>query len=354
MSSRIRFCLIFAIQIILYTGQASAGPNANAVVSLDLIAESGAGNRTDDGITSGTVSGQGATIAIEIFATGVKTSINRMILKFEFDDSLLSYIKAENSAFQRAFPVASVGTNFWSSAPVTLTASGFLARAEFKTVVDVTGREFSIGIATVTVTRFSYMDSTVSTDNLTTPNKISFNATVSPDSTSSPRPTPSPDFDGDGTVGMSDFISFESIYGTQTSDAAFDAQFDLDGDGAIGFLDLIAFASRFGETVEPTPQGDNRQPVAAGAIAAQSLTVGGAAATVDVSGYFSDPDGDALTFSAVSTDTAVAAVTVSDLLVAITPKAAGNAKVTVTATDPGGLSAEQTIDVTVAEPTTDG
>ena len=97
----------------------------------------------------------------------------------------------------------------------------------------------------------------------------------------------------------------------------------------------------------------NRQPVAVGVIAAQTLTVGGAAATVDVSDSFSDPDGDALTFSAVSGDTSVAAVSALDSMVEITPKAAGSATVTVTATDPGGLSAEQTIDVAVAQPTTD-
>ena len=49
--------------------------NANAVLSLDLIADGGAGNRRDDGVTAGTVSGRGATIAVEVFATGVTTSL---------------------------------------------------------------------------------------------------------------------------------------------------------------------------------------------------------------------------------------------------------------------------------------
>ena len=61
-----------------------------------------------------------------------------------------------------------------------------------------------------------------------------------------------PDFDGDGTVGFSDFISFASKFGTQRGDAAFDARFDLDGDDEIGFSDFLAFASQFGKTVEPT------------------------------------------------------------------------------------------------------
>ena len=62
----------------------------------------GAGNQRDDGVTTGTVSGQGTTIAIEVFATGVTTSLRGVVLKFEFDASLLSYValvKPENSAF---------------------------------------------------------------------------------------------------------------------------------------------------------------------------------------------------------------------------------------------------------------
>ena len=52
------------------------GRNANAVLSLDLVASGGAGNQRDDGVTTGTVSGQGTTIAIEVFATGVRTSLD--------------------------------------------------------------------------------------------------------------------------------------------------------------------------------------------------------------------------------------------------------------------------------------
>ena len=214
----------------------AAGANANAVLSLDLIADGGSGNQRDDGVTTGTVSGQGTTIAIEVFATGVTTSLRGVILKFEFDASLLSYVKAENSAFPLSVPDASVGTNFAATTPATLAASGFLARAEFQTLADVSGREFSIGIESVTLA-----ESSASQDELTTTREISFNA------------TPSPDFDGDGTVGFSDFIAFASKFGTQRDDAAFDARFDLDGDGETGFSDFIAFASQFGTAVGPPP-----------------------------------------------------------------------------------------------------
>ena len=72
--------LIAALAVVVVSGQAFAGANANAVLSLDLIPGGGAGNRTDDGVTRGTVSGRGATIAVEVFATGVRTSLAGMIL----------------------------------------------------------------------------------------------------------------------------------------------------------------------------------------------------------------------------------------------------------------------------------
>ena len=213
----------------------AAGANANAVLSLDLIADGGRGNQRDDGVATGTVSGQGTTIAIEIFARGVNTTLRGMVIKFAFDASVLTFVKAENSAFL-AIPDGSVGTNFAAITPATLAASGFLARAEFETVVDVTGREFSIGIESVTLA-----ESSASQDELSTTSKISFNA------------TPSPDFDGDGTVGFSDFVAFASNFGAQRGDAAFDARFDLDGDGETGFSDFVAFARQFGTAVGPPP-----------------------------------------------------------------------------------------------------
>ena len=59
--------------------------------------------------------------------------------------------------------------------------------------------------------------------------------------------TPTPDFDGDGTVGFSDFVQFASRFGLSQSDAGYDARFDLDGDGAVGFSDFLIFAASFGQ-----------------------------------------------------------------------------------------------------------
>jgi hypothetical protein len=70
--------------------------------------------------------------------------------------------------------------------------------------------------------------------------------------------------------------------------------------------------------------------------------------SVDVSGVFTDPDDDFLTITAASSNTAVATVEVRTSAVLVTPVLHGTTTVTVTATDPGGLSATQTFEVTVA------
>ncbi len=78
-----------------------------------------------------------------------------------------------------------------------------------------------------------------------------------------------------------------------------------------------------------------------GTIAGQTLTVGRPAAAVDVSGNFSDPDNDTLTYTAESDDTGVATVEVSGSSVAVTPVAAGSSDITVPATDPSNATATQ-------------
>ena len=210
------------------------GSNANAVLSLDLVASGGAGNQRDDGVTTGAVSGRGTKIAIEVFATGVRTSLIGIDFKFDFDPSLVAHVKVENNAFAKMLGESALG----SLQGVTLAPSGFLARAEFETVANVTGREFAIGIETVTLAESG---AGASQDELTTTSEISFNV------------TPSPDFDGDGTVGFSDFLAFAGVFGSQQGDGTYDTRFDLDGDGAIGFGDFLAFAADFGSSVEPAP-----------------------------------------------------------------------------------------------------
>ena len=68
---------------------------------------------------------------------------------------------------------------------------------------------------------------------------------------------------------------------------------------------------------------------------------------MDVAPYFVDPDGDMLTYAAVSSDVGVMSASISGSTLALTPVGAGAAMVSVQATDPGGLTATQQIAVTV-------
>ena len=79
---------------------------------------------------------------------------------------------------------------------------------------------------------------------------------------------------------------------------------------------------------------------------------------LNVSSYFSDPEGDALTYTATSSDTATADATVSGDTVNLQGKVEGTATITVTVTDTNGSTATQTFSLTVtafnSPPTTVG
>ena len=108
-----------------------------------------------------------------------------------------------------------------------------------------------------------------------------------------------------------------------------------------------------GDSVEPPPPPPaNRPPAAATAIPDQTV-IEGVTITADVAGAFHDPDGDALTYAAQSSNAGVATAAMSGTELSVTGVAPGAAAITLTATDPGGLSASLTfaVEVTAATPT---
>ena len=92
----------------------------------------------------------------------------------------------------------------------------------------------------------------------------------------------------------------------------------------------------------------NEGPEAVGSMAPKSLEAYGAGVEEDLAQYFRDPDGDALTYVAESSVLEVVTATVAaGGRLSIQPRAIGAATVTVTATDPGGLTATQQVQVQV-------
>jgi hypothetical protein len=55
-----------------------------------------------------------------------------------------------------------------------------------------------------------------------------------------------PDFDGDGSVGFTDFLIFASGFGAVSGEQSFNPILDLDQSGDVGFADFLAFAQAFG------------------------------------------------------------------------------------------------------------
>ena len=205
---------------LIFVCQVYAGANANATISIDLVPNGGQGNQIDDGVTSGTVSGQSTKIVVEVFARGVTTQLIGVSVIFDFNTSLLRFNRAENNAFVFALPQPD-GTNFANASSVILSPSGFLARAEFTTVADVTGQAFSIGIKSVTLA-----ENSTSTDIITSSSTISFNGATT-------------------DTGIQDVV--EPIAG------------DLDFDGDVDIADFLTFAENFGKT-GPVPTRPSGQP----------------------------------------------------------------------------------------------
>ena len=92
--------------------------------------------------------------------------------------------------------------------------------------------------------------------------------------------------------------------------------------------------------------GEPQPPVAVGSIPELTVEVD-STESVDLAGYFSDPDEDELSYAASSSDEGVATASASGSSLTVAGVSKGTATVTVTATDPGGLPAEQSVTVTV-------
>ena len=96
-----------------------------------------------------------------------------------------------------------------------------------------------------------------------------------------------------------------------------------------------------------TPSVANRPPETIVRTHHVTLQVGGSTKSVSVGDFFRDPDGDRLTYSTRTTPAGKVTARVSGDAVLLTPVAAGTARVTVTARDPGNLTTTMDINVTV-------
>ena len=213
---KFRICLLSIFCCLLSAAQVDAGQNSNAVISLDYVA-SGQGNRIDDGVMSGTVSGRGTTIVVEVFAKNVSTSLIAVEILFK-SSSALTYVGAENP--KTFVPVnLSNGVALTFANPLIPLANGdvFLAKAQFTTLVDVSNSEFKIGIEKVKL-----VENINNFDEITSSNEIVFNR-------SSTTNTPN---------------TFQIVWPMDG---------DINYDGQVNFPDFLLLVDNFGKTgVVPT------------------------------------------------------------------------------------------------------
>lgn len=125
-------------------------------------------------------------------------------------------------------------------------------------------------------------------------------------------------------------------------------------------IHLVALAAILTSTVcggdggtdppDPPDPPANQAPVATTTTSTLETAVGPSPVSIDVSSLFRDPDGDALTFSATTSDASVVTVSVAGTQMVVTGVSSGTATVTITARDPEGLTATHQIAVTVNGP----
>ncbi|MDE2652748.1 MAG: Ig-like domain-containing protein [Gemmatimonadota bacterium] len=118
------------------------------------------------------------------------------------------------------------------------------------------------------------------------------------------------------------------------------------GTATVTFTVRDEFGQEGTQEVGVTVEEANQAPRATDSIPAQELMPDGEV-TLDLSGHFTDPDDDALTYEGETSDADVATVMVDGSNATITGVAGGTATITFTASDPDGLSADQEAMVTV-------
>ena len=122
--------------------------------------------------------------------------------------------------------------------------------------------------------------------------------------------------------------------------------------GVLYFVRVIATSNDNGDgtpstVVSGTPlAAENQPPETTHPITAQFLEVG-RSARIDLSNHFRDPEGRAMTFSAVSDNPTAATAMIQGSILTIRAVARGSASITVTARDDGDLTTTQRFDVIV-------
>ncbi len=155
---------MMALAVLLFlVHSAHAGPNAAAVPSLDLTA----GNSTDDGVTVATDVAEGTAIQVEVFATGIASTLLGMNLEFTVDQAVVTAVGYSGPFDIPLVQDTSVGAVSFSG-PVTIDAAGFLGTVTFAPAAGVTtSTEFEITLASIVLGDANQVRDTLSVTGVT-------------------------------------------------------------------------------------------------------------------------------------------------------------------------------------------
>ena len=219
--------------------------SAQSSFSLSLDVDSAAG---DQAVTSFNTSAD-QVVAIQIFGTDIQNA-NALAVRFEYDTAQVTYDGFDvGNVLPSAQALPEHGTNptfveigIASLGGQATANSGLVGTIRFRTTAAFSGT--SIRLVRAELSQGGQFETI-------TPNiriELQLQALT-------------PDFDGDGRVGFSDFLLFGSQFGARQGDGRYEARFDLDSDGAIGFGDFLIFSGDFGKEVSTPNSGGSTTTV---------------------------------------------------------------------------------------------
>ena len=311
-----------------------------------------------------------SVIATDVWGATATQSINLMVTANQapqpvgtIPDQTLKVGGTDLLGPREVVTVNNIGVNFSDPEYHTLTYSATSSDTSIATV-EVAESTFHIRLFTTAVGEGSATITVTATDSLGATGTQTFTATVLPNSAPEPVgsiPAQTVSMTGSaGTVDVSSYFSDPDknplTYTATSSDTSkatvsvSEATVTISAVAAGSVTLTVTATDNSGATATQTISVTvvtNRTPVRVGSIPTQTVSTTGAAGTVDLSAYFSDPDGNTLTYSATSSNTNRVTVSVSGSTLTITAVAAGWSTITVNAIDASNAAATQTFSVNV-------
>ena len=209
------------------------------------------GTEGDQAVSSLGVS-PNSVVSIQIFGKAIP-DVNDLSVRFEYDGTQVAY-----EGFRRG-PVSS-GTSALSgkdfvnigmtlSDSDTRVNSGLMGTIRFRATDAISDTE--IRLVRVKLMRAGQSE--------TVPMFLS--VALQGSSVGVPISGPSPDFDGNGTVDIIDFLLFVEVFGLKVGQERYEKKYDLDGNDAIGIPDFLLFVENFGKEVSQVPVFTSERPV---------------------------------------------------------------------------------------------